>query len=167
MLILISIFHLGTKPSIRVVFHTYKSSRAEKPGVRHNAARNKNDASFVLSKSSEEKKKLKSLSSHSSVSPSVFWHYSDEFCIAVWVMFTDQSRSVKSRIIALLNSPGIPWHIVLVCSVQTGSLNSDRIFFTNKLQVNQYYALYVFSYHWKKKIITKITKIKFHIRSAL
>lgn len=42
--------------------------------------------------------------------PPVFWqHYSDELCIAVGVMFTDQSRSMKSRIIALLYSPGILW----------------------------------------------------------
>lgn len=55
-------------------------------------------------------------------SPSVSWqHYSDEFCIAVLVMFTDQSRSVKSRIIALHNSAGIPWHVVLLGSLQAGS----------------------------------------------
>lgn len=43
----------------------------------------------------------------------VFWqHYSDEVCIAVGVMFTDRSRSVKFWIIALYISPGIPWHIV-------------------------------------------------------
>lgn len=59
-------------------------------------------------------------------SPPVSWHHSDEFCIAVWVMFTDQSRSVKSRIIALHNSPGIPWHIVLVCSAQAGSLTETE-----------------------------------------
>lgn len=62
---------------------------------------------------------IRSLFSHSkralALSPCVFWqHYSDEFCIAVGVMFTDQSRSVKSRIIVPDNSPVIPW---LCCCV--------------------------------------------------
>lgn len=45
-------------------------------------------------------------------------------------MFTDQSRSVKFTIIALHNSPGIPWHIVLVCSVQ--ALQLRQILLKNK-----------------------------------
>lgn len=49
------------------------------------------------------------------------------------VVFTDQSRSVKSRIIAPLDSPGIPWHIVLVCSLfKHGSL-TETGFSKNKL----------------------------------
>lgn len=51
---------------------------------------------------------------------SVFWHYLDELCIAVWLVFTDQSRSVKSRIIALLNPF---WHSL---AHRAGRLTSSR-----------------------------------------
>lgn len=64
-------------------------------------------------------------------SPSVFWqHYSDELCIAVWVMFTDQSRSVKSRIIALQNSPGIVfWSTKVKQEVSEADISKNKCSF--------------------------------------
>lgn len=56
-------------------------------------------------------------------------------------MFTDQSRSVKSRIIALHNSPGIPWHIVLLCSLQAGSPTETEIS-KNKLGLCSFFLLF-------------------------
>lgn len=70
-------------------------------------------------------------------------------------MFTDQSRSVKSRIIALHNSPGIPWHIVLLCSLQAGSPTETEIS-KNKLGLCSFSLLFlshdqILSCHRKKK----------------
>lgn len=149
-------------------------------------AQNKTSASFVLSTSqhgqmgevffsflcwklSNYLKPVLSFKRTIALSPSVFWqHYSDEFCIAVLVMFTDQSRSVKSRIIALHNSPGIPWHTVLLCSVQAGSPTEAEIS-KNKLSLCSFSFLFLSRDHflpcrWKKK---KKKKTKLSKKSIL
>lgn len=136
MLILISIFHLGAKPSIRVVFHTYKSSRAEKNWAQYTMLFDMQ--SKHINYNSPKTKAVHLLCSIKSwhrdgglgsyfcwkldypKSPSVFWHYLHKFCIAVWVVFTDQSCSVKSIIIALL-SPF--WHSLAHCA---GLLTSSK-----------------------------------------
>lgn len=89
-------------------------------------------------------------------SPSVFWHYLHKFCIAVWVVFTDQSCSVKSIIIALL-SPS--WHSLAHCA---RLLTSSKTEFS-KNKFSQFPVLHIFFF----MLLEKITPVKIHFCNFL
>lgn len=100
MLILVSIFHLVTS-----IKRTKQQGHVTQRGLFRRARCSlwRKLSNYLKSVSSHSKQRLLCLP----VSVD-----SDEFCTAVWVMFTDQSHSVKSGITALQNSAGLPWRIV-------------------------------------------------------
>lgn len=82
-----------------------------------------------------------------SKSPSVFWHYLHKFCIAAGVVFTDQSCSVKFRIIALL-SPF--WHSLC----RSAHFKQETAFSKNEL--SQFFVCHIlFRVIWGEKCANK------------